>query len=132
MDLIISQVFKKIKDPYIRDLIDFFTEQVTDNELRNFFLKSFLVYPHYNQVRKEAFTSAHLSGFSHHKLKNSALEVFIEEKLKEAESDIKKEARESFRIFSAKLKYSKFKNLLHSPEFEEMERYVNEECKERP
>lgn len=127
---VVSQVLKKITETHIRELLLFFTSRLSRNpELENFLLKSFLVYPHYDQVRREAAASARLNGASHHKLKDKELDNFVVERLRDVEVEIKREASESFKVFSAKLKYSRQRVLLITPEFEEIAQYVHETTK---
>lgn len=129
METVIAKVYKQTREPHLRKIIEVFTVVIAENELKNFFLKSFSTYPHYEYLRKDTALSAKHTGKQHHNLTEQELEFFIADKLGEVEREINREIKGCFQVFSAKLKYSKYNHLLNTSEYEELERYVNETTK---
>ena len=126
MEHIERQVIENITNTAVRSAVQGMLYRFSNApHLKKFLLKSFIHFPHYNQILKEASTSARNVGKFHYKLEDAELIDFIAEQVKETQRHTAREAIESFRMFSARLTFSRdFKNLLNSDSYMEIENYV--------
>lgn len=126
MEQVVEIISKKILDANIRDILSFMSSLISDTQLKNLLLKSFVQYPHYAYLKKEAELSIRTNAKQYHQQLNvNAVNSLIYEGLKEIDASIKKEARDCFDIFTNKLKYSvRYRYLIDTDDFKRLDAYL--------
>lgn len=110
---------------YLQKLLYILKDEI---QIKHFLLKSFSQYPVYSQLIKECAQSAKYVGIDYHKLEGVHLINFILSQTEPLGAILLKEAQECFRLFASRLIYStKYKYILETKEFKEIEYYVYQE-----
>lgn len=126
MEQVIENVQKNIVDKNIRDILTFLTSVISDTQLQNLLLKSFVEYPHYRYLRQEAENAVRINVRQlPKKLTPQAVAFLILDRVTETTNEIKTEAESAFEIFTGKIKYSiRYRHLLDTDDFIKLENYL--------